>query len=81
MSEIGLTSEQRQILTARCLHPVVVCCRTYTFPELAIELFGPGSVRCPVCALDVTPLVLQHIATCRSFGGNDDAPAAMESWH
>jgi hypothetical protein len=81
MSETELTSEQRQILTARCLHPVVVCCGTYTFSELAIELLGPGNVRCPVCAIDVTSLVLQHVAACRSFGGDDDAPTVAESWH
>ena len=81
MTETGLTAEQRQILTARCLHPVVVCCRTYTFPELAVELLGPGSVRCPVCAIDVTSLVLRHVAVCRSFGGDGEAPAVAEGWH
>jgi hypothetical protein len=75
-----LTAEQRQILATRCTHPVVVCCQAYRFVDLAIEL-GSGALRCPVCALDVTGLVLQHLAACRSLGGDGNVPAASASWH
>jgi hypothetical protein len=74
-----LTTEQRQLLATRCTHPVVVCCAAYRFDDLALELLGGGTVRCPVCALDLTPLVLEHVAACRSFGGDGDAPATWEA--
>lgn len=84
---------QRAVLMMHCNdHPVAVCPRcseAVTFDRLGADLFLGKRDLCPVCRADLTPLILEHIATCTLLQvqrrearerASDDACDERETW-